>query len=621
MKQLILYIALCSLLSNLAAQNEPYGGGSGDGFALESIPVTTLTNQDLSIVFGGGSGDGFALESIPVATFTNEDLSVVFGGGSGDGFALESIPVATFTNEDLSVVFGGGSGDGFALESSSTISFTDFLKQWIGAVNSKWQTAGNWKNDEIPMANDGVLITTDGRMPIIDENIGVTVNSLTVNTGASLTVLNDATLQVNSTATGNVTYTRNLPTNNWYLIASPIVNQNIDDFVATSTLQPGNNANIAFAPYANDGTAWNYYQDGTSGSGNFVVGKGYSVAKKEAGTINFTGKLNTEDAYFQLKQGVNNFNLVGNPFTTFINSEQFLSNETTNLISETLWLWNQAIESYETKVSSDGFSIAPGQAFFIEAAKENTIAFTKAMQLHQNTGTFQRTANIPEIMLTVTNGNNKPYTKVRFTNNATTYFDNGYDGKIFDGATQKLTVYTAQLEGNSDEKLAIQALPISYLEEKVIPVGVISEAGKMLTFSAKKNNIPSETFVYLEDREQGVFTNLSEENYTVTPTENTNGTGRFYIHTKAQRLSTSNLPQEVSTVQIFKSEKQKVTILGLKTQEASMRVFSILGKELFSSNLLVSNGKSTVTLPNVATGMYIVEVRFSNTKISKKIIL
>ena len=75
-----------------------------------------------------------------------------------------------------------------------------------------------------------------------------------------------------------------------------------------------------------------------------TAGQGYSVRREtgqSAGNISFTGDLNTESVETSsLSVG---FNLLGNPFTSYVNSATFLGAATSaNLDQSQIWLWNQA---------------------------------------------------------------------------------------------------------------------------------------------------------------------------------------------------------------------------------------------------------------------------------------
>ena len=68
----------------------------------------------------------------------------------------------------------------------------------------------------------------------------------------------------------------------------------------------------------------------------------------------------------------------------------------------------------------------------------------------------------------------------------------------------------------------------------VIPVGISADAGKEITFTADALNLPSGLKVFLEDRENNVFTRLDEAGsiYKFTLIEASNDIGRFYLHVK-----------------------------------------------------------------------------------------
>ncbi|MFT6128088.1 MAG: hypothetical protein ACJAVA_002586 [Flavobacteriaceae bacterium] len=44
-----------------------------------------------------------------------------------------------------------------------------------------------------------------------------------------------------------------------------------------------------------------------------------------------------------------------------------MPNSTSALLSQNLWVWDQANDRYDTKVTVDAFKIALGQAFFVKS--------------------------------------------------------------------------------------------------------------------------------------------------------------------------------------------------------------------------------------------------------------
>ena len=135
------------------------------------------------------------------------------------------------------------------------------------------------------------------------------------------------------------------------------------------------------------------------------------------------------------------------------------------------------------------------------------------------------------IKLSIAANNNQTFTQIFYIDGTTTGFDNGYDSSVFGGATSSFQIYTQHVSGDTSMDLAIQSLPKENFENMIIPVGLIAPSNTEITFSIITEHFPSDLKVYLEDRTNNTFINLSETNYTFTPSNALNGTGQFYIHT------------------------------------------------------------------------------------------
>ena len=169
----------------------------------------------------------------------------------------------------------------------------------------------------IPNSNSDILIP-NGLINYPTASGAVTMNSVTMNSGASVIA--------QSTFSGTIIYNRNIPTTNWYLISSPVVGQDIDMFVATEGLASGTGNNIGLGDYNNTTPEWEYYQNGTSGTGDFISGDGRAVLLTATGNITFTGTLYTSDVDISITDatgsGGNTFNLVGNPIHLLLLQQQ-----------------------------------------------------------------------------------------------------------------------------------------------------------------------------------------------------------------------------------------------------------------------------------------------------------
>lgn len=163
----------------------------------------------------------------------------------------------------------------------------------------------------------------------------------------------------------------------------------------------------------------------------------------------------------------------------------------------------------------------------------NPISKLVQANLQTNVNRSIKNSNYTSLKLSITDSQNeKRSTKIFYIANKTLGFDNGYDGSLFGGggANQSYELFTELLSGNR-KRLAIQTLPNQNYEDMIIPIGVVVQANKRITFSIVASNFPTGLQVYLEDRNKGTFTNLLRSNHTITFNNSLNGTGRFYLHT------------------------------------------------------------------------------------------
>ncbi|WP_028890706.1 T9SS type A sorting domain-containing protein [Tenacibaculum sp. 47A_GOM-205m] len=480
---------------------------------------------------------------------------------------------------------------------------------WTGSTDDNWNTASNWDLNVVPPTNANVVVPS-GLSNYPTAYSAVTFNSLTINSGASFIP--------QSTVTGTVTYKRSLPTTLWYLVSPPVAGETLEDIIANHTLASGSGGNLGLAPYSNiTGPAWLYAQSGSTGT--ITNGTGVSIKLATPGEASISGTANTSNIAKAITTGSRtNYNLVGNPYTSYINSANFAAANTAILTSETIWLWNGT--QYTTRNAANPIEIAPGQAFFVEAAASNNLIFAFSNQSHQNSDTFMKQEPIPSIELSVENGNTKRSTQVFYISGKTTGYDRSYDSKMFGEDTSGLAIFTELLTNNQGKQLAIQTLPNNDYENMIIPVGLRALSGKEITFSADIKNLPDNLNVYLEDKVNNTFTNLSEKEYTITLNNNSNSTGQFYLHTSA-KSSSPTLPNETKGIELFKPKNSQVIIVkGLQSKNATLKIFSLSGKQVFDT-VINSNGYSEISIPKLASGVYLVELVSDLGKIPAKIIL
>ena len=574
-----------------------------------NIPVFTLKfsgGQSSWEINDGGSDFGISQGFSTTLSFSftyleNGNYSYTFGSANGTDFnpnnTISGIDAIKFQSENQ----GGGENFGF-----------NNLK-----IDSKY-TINN---------NSSVNITSPTTAPYLQVESGSTVtvasaNALTISgnltNNGTVTLNSGSSLIVNGTSTGNVTYTRNLPTSNWYLVSSPVLGQAYNDaYVTANGIDSGTGSNRGIATYTTSSNQWAYLQ--AASDGTFNNGQGYSVKRTTTGDISFTGTINTANVSVAVSNG---FNLVGNPFTASLNlGDFFVDNGAAGAISGAqTWFWNGS--SYDVKTSGNHgtFEIAPGQGFFVNAAGGGNLTFNISSVSHA-TAVFQKTNPRPEITLTLPEGSDTRNAYIYYVNGTTIDYDLGYDGNLFGGVSHSLAVYSHLVNNDNGNKYQLQSLPDSNYENMVIPIGIIAAAGKEITFTAEALNLPNDLKVYLEDRLTNTVTRLDEANtsYKVTLNDALNGTGRFFLHTKASGvLSTDEL--DLSNTSVYATANNTLRVIRLPSGNATVKVFTILGKQVVQTNFS-STGSYDVSLPKLATGMYIVQLETATGKLNKKIFL
>ncbi len=586
---------------------------------IEVVNVATLTITGATMHLNWGS----------YVPNVGDTFKVIDGSTSSPGAVSGPFSAITTSNSDIviSVDYSG--------TTEVEIEVTDINSTWTGGTDNDWSKVGNWST--LPNSSTDVTIPSGlSNYPTV--TTAETISSLTIASGATLVATN-----AGFTVSNNASYTRSLASGSqWYLMSSPVNVENFNnDWVTTNSIpsstQDTDNRGISWynnssSDTDSDGAGttdsatgfWRYMAAGDDTP--FAVGAGYGVIRSSAGNIEFIGSgIYTSDQTRLLQTGVNNFNLVGNPFNGFITLGTFHSTNSA-VIGTTLYTWNGS--SYTSRVSNvvdsdnQNFEIAPGQGFFVEASSASNVTFSISDVSHQGTDTFQKNSNvIPTIKLYLNSINDSRFAKIYYVDGTTKGYDNGYDGKLFGGVSHSFSIYSGLVEGDGN-KYQLQSLPNSNHENMIIPVGVIAKAGNEITFSAEALNLPNGINVYLEDRIENIYTRLDEANatYKVTLDESIDGVGRFYLHTSAK--SALNIDDNISldNLSIFKANSSTLRIIGLKQGKTSISLYNILGKQMMQTSF-DANGVKDISLPKLATGVYFAEVQTETGKVSKKIIL
>ena len=635
---------------------------ANDGTVSGSV-VVTLTGE----TFNGQGGISSevtispSISGLTKSVIVSSDLktaTLTFSGKAsshGNNNDISNISF-TFNQTVFTGVFQTQVGNAVNASSNLGINFHD-ANTVIFKENTTWNSASNWSTNNLPLGTDNVAITSENTVTVDTDGLANNLENngtLAINSGNSLTIngnftnggnttitstgANSGVLFVKGTSTGNVTYERGgLLANKWHLVTAPVAGQNIKDFVenannnirVNTTVSPNRYAVAYYDDTQNAGSKWVYYDaDFLANNPNttFELGRSYSFSRATDGAITFTGTLQTTN--HQKTVIASKWNAIGNPFTAFVpvnanSNANFIQDNLNNFDANNIaiYVWDNSQNKYVDKslVSSEA-SLAPGQGFFVKTkAAITNIDFNQDKRTIQPAtgGTFGKTANTtPSISITITSENTTVDTEIKYFDFATKGLDPGYDIGNFGGAS--LDIYTHLLEGSTGQDYTTQSLPDTDYEQMIIPIGIKASKGKEIVFKAIVENLPNNLKVYLEDRENNTFTNLSNnnENYKVILSENSSGIGRFYLHTTSQVLSTDNI--EVANQNAFLTNNRNLRVIGFP--KSKVCIYSVLGKEVLNTNSADANTYD-VEIPTLKKGIYLLYITNSKTKYTKKILV
>ena len=518
-------------------------------------------------------------------------------------------------------------------------------------------------------ASYDVVVVTGGTLNI-NKDASLTVKMSFSNSGGTVNLNSDAdefaSLIVQGTSSGNITYKRWIAdegSNEWDLIGSPVAGQSISSFVSANPKLADEGNQYAIGVFSNDGSTdsaaamyTNYTSDGAGSTtsvndaGNFNLGQGYAMATDETDTpgtnLNFTGTVRTTDltgvAIDDNTANAANFgkwNLVANPYPSYLNanddadataSNNFLGVNASNLHSSFAYVYGYDGDGtytyYNHITPGSAVYIAPGQGFFVASDDPggNTIQFTEAMQTVNGSDDFNAENSdvmndTHEVSLRLYHDNQMiDEAKLFFEENLGLGLDVGYDAGSF---SQEASIMTRLVEDDEGHGMAINAMGLDAMDNAVIPLLINQSAGQEFRINLHTATIPDPN-VYLEDVEEGTFTNLYEGDFVYTPTSDLEGVGRFFIHMTADTMSN----EEVSTSMLnaYKEiDASYITIEGLATQsnETNVRLLNILGREVLSTTLNNNMGTQTISTVGLSAGIYVIELESGNDRLTKKLLI
>jgi hypothetical protein len=559
--------------------------------------------------------------------------------------------------------------------STLQLNYVDGKKLTISGNGASLTVAGTTTNSGEILVTGGsaanpATLTLNGNL----SNFGpIQINSgqrLVMASGIDVTATNPITIKSNSNshgsfyftgtwtkagASGVINYNRHISNlSTWDLISVPVSDLSISSFAQGETDLATNGAQYAIGTYTNTtaaasaGNTWQNYTTGTAPSaGNFTPAKGYQMAAKGTNSgsgvgaeMTFSGKPNTGTKSISITNaetgnGSDNdpadgsrFNLVGNPYPSFISVSAFLTANSSILGNghEAVYGWNGS--SYTTYNSASGAYIAPGQGFMVGADSGSaTLSFTTGMQSTGNTSmddfiSGDQLEDRAELFLGYLSSEYSNKTEIYFLENTTDLLDIAYDAVTID-FDHNNGIHTRLLDGPSDNRnFVIQSLSYSEMNDKVIPLVINGFANEEFSVSILHRTTPADINIYLEDTFLNTITNLKDEDFVLNPISDLSGAGRFYIHLTEDTMSTIDVSSNL--LNAYKDANSDfITVEGLSSQEGIVNIslFNILGSKVLKTSFDNSLNQRVISTQAISQGIYVIELESSGRRVTKKILI
>jgi len=542
-----------------------------------SLTSGTLDNTANGITLGNGATIVRTNGTLSAAPTFGTSVNLTYNGAN----ALT--PGNEFPTADIIGTLTVNNTNGFSLNANKAVS--NLTINTSGIMNV---AAGKQLTVSSSMTNDGTL------------------NLLSTSANGTATIITPATITQNS-ATYNVQqYISSTQTGvngrNWY-ISSPL------SAATSSTITTATGNTLVYydgtTPWANAGTTMD-------------VMKGYiAVSPAQNTTINFTGGTLNSGNKSVSNLGLG-FNLVGNPYPSYVDFEQ----ATKTNVANSIWYRSKKSGSYAfhtynvtggTGVNDGTAIIAPMQSFWIKTTSAtNTFGFTNAMRSHQDQSVASNRLKAPKVntqpllRLQVSNAVNTDETVIYFNQSAQNSVDDYDSQKMFNNIANVPEIYTV-IDNN---KLVINGMNTIPMNTE-IPLGFVS--GQTNSFSIKATelkNFEAGTRIILRDKVDVIDYELNGDNAYTFTSNAVNSTSRFSLLFKSPSIPTDIADTKNSNSYAFVNANNNIVIAA--PEKATYSIYNSVG-------MLIENGITTAKLQTanckLQIGVYMVNVNNQTTKV------
>ncbi|REG91200.1 DUF7507 domain-containing protein [Flavobacterium aquicola] len=492
----------------------------------------------------------------------------------------------------------------------------------------------------------GTVLTVENGLHVETGAVPALDGTLTFENGASLIQNNDA----KNGNTGSIIYKRtatSIKDFDYVYWSSPVAGQTLG----------------ALSPQSDKYWSWfgNYWKTAVGGD-TMIEGLGYIARVPRyvtSQTVNFIGTPNNGDVTIAA-QGALMSNLIGNPYPSAIDAEEFMvENEDLLVTGGMLAFWTHTTrrklsgDKTQYEYLSDDYSfynvtggtatdpknigsksggpapdgtIAAGQSFMLGSKTAGSFKFTNSMRIvdpGQNNHFFKQTNTKKtakkeknRIWLNLTNsGGAFKQLLIGYITGAT----NGED-KLFDGTSRNSNAFVDFYSIMNEDKYTIQGRGLPFDEQDEVPLGYKTTIEGTFQIDIEKTDgfLTSQT-VYLEDKMTNVIHDLTKGSYSFT-TAKGDFKDRFVLrYTNTSKLGTGDFVAKGKGV-IVSVKNSQIKINSFDSSLSSVKVYDLKGSLLYEKDK-VSGNEFIINHLNSSNQFMIVMVQLENGKwISEEII-
>lgn len=503
-------------------------------------------------------------------------------------------------------------------------------------INTEWPASNGPTN--VTVQNNGTKVivnenrTTSGNL-VINSNATLEVSAnkqlsittgftnngsliLKSGTGGTATILTPTTIS----GSGNTTVEQYLATDrNWYM-SSPISSPAAPaGYTYYEYREPGDNVGFVAPATA--------YWKSVSPGALMDPGKGFVVNPVTApATFSVSGVLNNEDnidpialtrTTGKVKEG---FNLVGNPFPSYLNISSINSNADLDKsywyrarnAGNTAWIFDSYNITGSVGTSNSGLAVTnfipPMQSFWVRVSTGKTsasLSFDNNMRDHQDNvnNKFRAPANLnPLVRLVVSNSVNSDEAVIYFNQNASDGYDTFDSPKMFNDEVSIPEIYTRA--GN--EQLVINGLS-QYYPGLQLPLGFV--AGQTSSYNLRASelrNIDADIRVVLFDKQLNTEFDLTAGDAYSFSSDAVNTEERFAVLFKSASGTTDCCDITTAGMNVY-SNQGRIT-LSCNADIAPNARFTVYNSSGQLVHVQTLAGYQTTTSRNFDAGVYMVKV-------------